>query len=225
MEVARVREVESDYTPVRQPVTVRERGFRLPSHWPGGMRRNVGVIEASHLIRAVESFNRRLLEACRWGVILLVGAITVIVALGVFFRFVLNNSLPWTEEVAKFVMVWLAFIGAPVVLKEGGHIAIDFIPTRLPSALGHALLMVIQVIVMVVLAVLVYQGWALAWNALPQVAATVEVSLFYIFLAVPIGSALMLTVALELMLRQAVAIRSPGGFPGGPTPGDAGDWR
>ena len=177
------------------------------------------------LILAVEAINRRLLAACRWGVVLLVAAITVVVALGVFFRFVLNNSLPWTEEVAKFVMVWLAFIGAPVVLKEGGHIAIDFIPARLPVRLGHALLLVIQIVVMVVLAVLVYQGWALAWNALPQVAATVEVSLFYIFLAVPIGSALMLTVALELMLRQAVAIRSPGALPDGPAPGDVGDWR
>ena len=163
---------------------------------------------------------------CRYGVVVLVAAITVIVALGVFFRFVLNNSLPWTEEVAKFVMVWLAFIGAPVVLKEGGHIAIDFIPARLPARLGHALLMLIQIVVMVVLAVLVYQGWALAWNALPQVAATVEVSLFYIFLAVPIGSVLMLTVALELMLRQAAAIRSPGGPPDEPVPDvSAGDWR
>ena len=180
---------------------------------------------ASHLIRGVEAFNRRLLACCNWGVILLVAAITVIVALGVFFRFVLNNSLPWTEEVAKFVMVWLAFIGAPVVLKEGGHIAIDFIPARLPTRLGHALLMVIQIVVMVVLAVLVFQGWALAWNALPQVAATVEVSLFYIFLAVPIGSALMLTVAFELMLRQAAAIRSPGSVPDGPAPGGGGDWR
>ena len=180
---------------------------------------------ASHLIRSVEALNRRLLASCRWGVVLLVAAITVIVALGVFFRFVLNNSLAWTEEVAKFVMVWLAFIGAPVVLKEGGHIAIDFIPSRLPHALGHALLMLIQMIVMVVLAVLVYQGWALAWNALPQVAATVEVSLFYIFLAVPIGSALMLTVAFELMLRQAVAIGSPGGAPDGPAPDGGGDWR
>ena len=86
--------------------------------------------------------------------------------------------------------------------------------------------MLIQIVVMVVLAVLVYQGWALAWNALPQVAATVEVSLFYIFLAVPIGSALMLTVALELMLRQAAAIRSPGGPPDDPVPDvSAGDWR
>ena len=84
------------------------------------------------------------------------------------------------------------------------------------------MLVVIQIAVMVVLAVLVYQGWALAWNALPQVASTVEVSLFYIFLAVPIGSALMLTVALELMLRQAVAIRYPSGFPDEPTQGGAG---
>ena len=179
----------------------------------------------NRLIRAVEAFNRWLLASCRWGVVLLVAAITVIVALGVFFRFVLNNSLPWTEEVAKFVMVWLAFIGAPVVLKEGGHIAIDFIPSRLPSSVGHAALMLIQVIVMVVLAVLVFQGWALAWNALPQIATTVDVSLFYIFLAVPIGSAMMLTVSLELLLRQAAAIRSSDDAPSEPTPGAAGRWQ
>ena len=48
-------------------------------------------------------------------------------------------------------------------------------------------MMLVQVIVMVVLGVLVFQGWALAWNALPQFATTVDVSLFYIFLAVPIA--------------------------------------
>ena len=139
----------------------------------------------NRLVRAVEACNRGILAWCRWGVVALVAAITVIVALGVFFRFVLNNSLPWTEEVAKFVMVWLAFIGAPIVLREGGHIAIDIVPTRLPSPLGPLLMILIQLVVMVVLAVLVYQGWALAWNALPQLATTVDVSLFYIFLAVP----------------------------------------
>ena len=209
-----------------RPGFVGERGARPPLHRHRQLAKERWGHRRLHLIRAIEALNRRLLAACRYGVIVLVAAITVIVALGVFFRFVLNNSLPWTEEVAKFVMVWLAFIGAPVVLKEGGHIAIDFIPARLPARIGHTLLMLIQIVVMVVLAVLVYQGWALAWNALPQVAATVEVSLFYIFLAVPIGSALMLTVALELMLRQAAAIRSPGGPPDDPVPDvGAGDWR
>ena len=179
----------------------------------------------NRLIRAVEALNRALLASCRWGVVLLVATITVIVALGVFFRFVLNNSLPWTEEVAKFVMVWLAFIGAPVVLKEGGHIAIDVVPTRLPSPLGPIVMMLIQVVVMVVLGVLVFQGWALAWNALPQVAATVDISLFYIFLAVPIGSALMLAVSLELLLRQLAAMVSPDAPPIEPASGAGGGWQ
>ena len=177
----------------------------------------------NRLIRAVEALNRVLLASCRWGVVGLVAAITVIVALGVFFRFVLNNSLPWTEEVAKFVMVWLAFIGAPVVLREGGHIAIDVLPTRLPSPLGPIVMMLIQVVVMVVLGVLVFQGWALAWNALPQVATTVDISLFYIFLAVPIGSALMLSVSFELLLRQVAAMGSAGDPPVEPASGAG--WR
>lgn len=179
----------------------------------------------NRLIRTVGALNRALLASCRWGVVLLVATITVIVALGVFFRFVLNNSLPWTEEVAKFVMVWLAFIGAPVVLKEGGHIAIDVVPTRLPFPLGPIVMMLIQAVVMVVLGVLVFQGWALAWNALPQVAATVDISLFYIFLAVPIGSALMLAVSLELLLRQLAAMVSPDAPPIEPASGAGGGWQ
>ena len=81
------------------------------------------------------------------------------------------------------------------------------------------------VIVMVVLGVLVFQGWALAWNALPQFATTVDVSLFYIFLAVPIGSALMLAVSLELLLRQVAALGSSGAPPSEPASDAAGGWR
>ena len=191
---------------------------------PSSDARGIYAVESvNRLIRVVEAFNRVLLASCRWGVVLLVATITVIVALGVFFRFVLNNSLPWTEEVAKFVMVWLAFIGAPVVLKEGGHIAIDVVPARLPSPLGPIVMMLIQLIVMVVLGVLVFQGWALAWNALPQIATTVDVSLFYIFLAVPIGSALMLVVSLELLLRQVAAMGASGAPPVEPASGAG--WR
>ena len=86
-------------------------------------------------------------------------------------------------------------------------------------------MMVIQIIVMVVLGVLVFQGWALAWNALPQIATTVDVSLFYIFLAVPIGSALMLAVSLELLLRQVAALGSSGAPPSEPASGAAGGWQ
>ena len=153
------------------------------------------------VVDTLSALNDRLLWVCRHSVIALVGAIVVIVSLGVFFRFVLNNSLPWTEEVAKFVMVWMAFVGSPIVLRQGGHIAIDFVPNLLPRVLQQLLVLVVHAAVMTVLAVLVIQGWALAVNALPQVATTVPVSLFYIFLAVPIGCAIMLTVSLEQLLR------------------------
>jgi len=57
----------------------------------------------------------------------------VVIFLQVFFRFVVKASLPWSEELARYIMAWAVFIGASIAAKEGAHIGIDSIVTRLPK--------------------------------------------------------------------------------------------
>ncbi len=62
--------------------------------------------------------------------------LVVLVALQVVFRFV-GFSAPWTEEIARFLYVYVTFFGSIVVFNKSGHIVIDFLLTRLPMKIRN----------------------------------------------------------------------------------------
>lgn len=62
----------------------------------------------------------------------LVAATVVITCLAVFFRYVMNAALPWPEEIAGYLLVWISFFGAYLALRHEGHISFDMLLERLP---------------------------------------------------------------------------------------------
>lgn len=57
---------------------------------------------------------------------------TLVVVLQVFCRYLLNHSLFWSEELARYLLVWLSFLGATVAYHRGMHPAVDIVYNRLP---------------------------------------------------------------------------------------------
>ncbi len=162
------------------------------------------------LCTGLARLNVPLLALCRLATVLLCASLTAIVAIGVFFRYVLNDALSWSEEVAKFAMVWLTFTGAPLALVAGGHVAIEMLPRLLPRRARHLLFAVVLAVVVAVLVVLVWRGTTFAWNGRSQVAAMLgDVSMAWIFAAIPIGSLIMLVVASEQALRHLLHALAP----------------
>lgn len=153
--------------------------------------------------------NKGALFLCRYATIFLVAAITVVVCAGVYWRYVLNNSLSWTEETAKFLMVWMVFTGIPIALKTGGHAAIDALPEALPARGRQMLYSFIYLVILLLMVMLIYQGCAFAWNARVQNTATTQISMMYVFGAMPVGGVIMSFVSLELFLRSIIGIFKP----------------
>jgi len=154
------------------------------------------------VLTALVGLNAALLGICRYLSIVFVAAIAVIVGAAVVFRYGFNNSLSWSEDAAKFIMVWMTFIGAPLGFKHGAHVSCDLLPPGLPKSLLRAIRIVVWLIVLFVMVVLTRNGWTFAWNGRSQVALTVgDISMFWIFVCMPIGAALMALVALEQLLR------------------------
>ena len=78
---------------------------------------------------------------------LLFGVIACIMFTQVVFRYVFNNSLSWSEELIRFLFVWLTFLGGALAIKDNTHIAVEFFIERLPvkylkyiNILNHALI-------------------------------------------------------------------------------------
>src|SRR3954454_21584469 len=66
-----------------------------------------------------------------WVVAYLTLQMALMVLLGVYTRYVLNDSLAWIEELARFSMVWLSWVGGGLAFRSGAHIAVKFTPDAL----------------------------------------------------------------------------------------------
>jgi len=163
----------------------------------------------TRVLAGLATVNRGLLFVCKWVAIALVAAIAIIVALGVFYRYVLNDALSWYEDISKFLMVWLAFIGAPLGFRHGAHVAVELLPP-LPALIKRAIRVLVWIIVVTLMASLTYYGWWFSWNGRTQVALTAgDISMFWIFVCMPIGAAVMTVVALEYLLCVVLGVAEP----------------
>ena len=69
----------------------------------------------------------------------LLASTTLIVALGVFFRYILNDSLGWTDEISGYALGWISFIGAYSCFRKSSHLGFDVLLESLPPSAQHVL--------------------------------------------------------------------------------------
>lgn len=74
----------------------------------------------------------------------------VLVFGNVFLRYAFNTGITVSEEVSRFLFVWLTFLGAIVAVREHGHLGVDMVVARLPSLGKKACLVVSQVLMLYV---------------------------------------------------------------------------
>ena len=119
---------------------------------------------------------------------------TLVIALTqVFWRYVLNNSLSWPEEMAKFAFVWFVFLGAAMVTRRSRHIVIDLVPRSLgPDALRiHSI--AVRVISASVAAFLLIYGADLVSKS-TFTSPALQWQYTYLYLAIPVSAAISLVV-------------------------------
>lgn len=91
--------------------------------------------------------------------IVAVAAMVVAILVQVFFRYVLNNALPWPDEAARFCMLWMTGLMAPTAFRAGGFVAIDMISLALPKIAARLLSLFLLLISALVLVVAAQIGW------------------------------------------------------------------
>ena len=125
-------------------------------------------------------------------VVLLMATMVVSVVLGVFYRYVLSDSLSWPEEFARFAMIWVTMLGAGLVLRYGGHIAVTFLVDAVPGRVQSVVVWVGRLLVAVFLLLLTVKGNEFLGIATRQTAPATGVSMIVPYLALPVGGLLML---------------------------------
>lgn len=131
-------------------------------------------------------------------VTLMVGTIL----LQVFMRYVLNNALPWPEEVARALMIWMMALVAAPALRKGDFVAITLLPDSLPRMLSHLLNLTLMLICCAILVMMADMSIDFYQRGFRTRAASFNLPRAYIYLAMAVCYFSMLFVMLELTLRH-----------------------
>lgn len=128
---------------------------------------------------------------------LLIVALVVSVAMGVFYRYVLRDSLYWATEVPNFIMIWLVFLGSVTAFHEKKHIAFTLVQEAMPQRAGAVLELISAVVVLVFLAVVAVYGVRVVSATMNSESEALKIPMGYIYACLPISAVLMAVSALE----------------------------
>ena len=146
-------------------------------------------MEPTTLFRRID---KGILAVNRALMIAALAVMAVIVLANVLTRYLTNYSIPWSEELARYLMIWLTFLGIGPVLRLGGHVAIDTLQDSLRASMARAVRLLIVAAVAVFCAVVAYFGSAYVGRTWMQATAVMEIPFALVAAAVPTGMILAL---------------------------------
>jgi TRAP-type C4-dicarboxylate transport system permease small subunit len=165
-------------------------------------------------IQILARCNTAILRLGRHLSVIALALMVVIMLLQVFFRYALNNALPWPDEAARFCMLWMTGLMAPLALRHGGFVAIDMFQQMLPRLLATILQLTLWLVALIVLIVAVQIGWDhfnAGWlfkSSSMKIPAgliserPVRMPLAYSYLSLLLSVCLMISVSVELTMRH-----------------------
>ncbi len=157
---------------------------------------------------------RRVVDySLEWLLVTLMSLMVVNVLWQVATRFLLRNPSSFTEEIARYLLVWVGLLGGAYAVGKRIHLAIDLLPSTLKGGRKAALDLFIECCIFVFAAlVLVVGGSGLVWLTLNlgQTSAALHVPLGFVYLVLPLSGLLMMFYAALHGADALDRLRAPG---------------
>ncbi len=110
----------------------------------------------------------------------------------VFFRFVLNHSLSWTEELARFMFIWMHLLGASLLIQGRGHATVTVILDMLHGTVRKIVDTIIELVIFFDGTIMFYAGTVLSWSSRANRSTALSVPMWMINSAVAVGGILLM---------------------------------
>ena len=161
-------------------------------------------------LNLIDAIVQPLIKLCKIAVISCVLSIALIVSASIFFRYVLNDSITWSEEIAKYLMVWMVFVGAPVAMIESRHIAIEIFPNLFGARTRAFVFLIVNLLIVLCMGFWTYRGFTYTVGGMSQVMSSFDkIPLGIVFASIPFGSFIMMVISFRISLSQILVIINP----------------
>ena len=149
-------------------------------------------------------FKGWLVKGLELTVMLVMGLLVIDVVLGVFTRYVLDDQISWTEELARLLLIWVSLLGASVAFIRKSHLGVDYFVNKLNESWRNVGQIVVYILVAVFSGiVLVYGGCSLVSSALKnsQPTPALNIEMGYVYIAVPISGIFIIIFSIETIIE------------------------
>ena len=127
---------------------------------------------------------------------------------GVFTRYVMGEQAKWTEELARFLLVWVSLLGAAVAFGSKAHLGVDYFVGKFDSEVRKMMTVFTHLVVLFfAIAIFVWGGGRVVADALAmdQMTPALGVKMGYVYLALPIAGVFMVLFTVENLIETWVA--------------------
>lgn len=141
---------------------------------------------------------------------IMMAVMVVVVFIQVVYRFVIQSSLPWSEEVARYLLVWITFLGASSGVKHGSHVGVEAVLLMLPQkARKYVNLLSAGLSIFFSIVVVVFSMGIISKQIeMAQVSPAMQIPMWWAYAAIPVGATLMavryVQSAIAIMKNKAV---------------------
>jgi TRAP-type C4-dicarboxylate transport system permease small subunit len=138
---------------------------------------------------------------------LFMGGLLFVLFLQVFTRYVLNDPLSWTEEAARYIYVYVVFLGASAAISDRSHVGIDYFAKALPIRAQWIVSLLVNLAILFVLAQLLWWGWRAAMRQWNMPLVVLDVPYTWVYIVIPITAVLMTIRTIAVMGEDFQAMR------------------
>lgn len=139
------------------------------------------------LLKGIDALNKAVKALL--GIFLIIMSVVIIVQ--VIFRFGLHAALPWSEELTRYLMIYIVFIGAGYAARYGQLMRVELLEMMLPQKMRNWYMLFMGVIMVAAMAVIIVAGGAFVKMAMSQRSPSLQIPMAVVYFSIPLGGALM----------------------------------
>ena len=155
-----------------------------------------------YLYRLIRKINKLLIDRlCYYILIVFLIVVNIIVLLQISLRVIFQSSLPWTGELSKYILVYMGSFGAVIAFRKGIHIEIGIFANIFKNKYKKFVKILYLIIMTIFSIIIIIYGINFASVMKTQISASVKISMWWIYLAFPLGSIFILFHIFEVLLN------------------------
>ena len=143
------------------------------------------------MTKAVKALDKLLNTLISCVAVAMLAVMSVVVFAQVVFRLV-HASIPWSEEVSKYLLVWCTFLGAALCVRRKSLVGLELLSMLIPKTLNRPLQLLVYLLSVIILGVITVVGVRTLPMIWRQSTPVLKISMGLVYAASPVGSALML---------------------------------